>query len=140
VAAGGNRSIPDTNVVIRYLMRDNPEAFAEAEKYFERVRTGAEKALVTEGVLAECAYVLTKYYGVPKADAVRALVGLLHYKGIANEDRAELIEGLELFAVKKLDLVDCLVLAKVKRGGFRLVTFDKAMSRIAASFERGESG
>ncbi len=91
-------------------------------------------------MLAECAYVLTKYYRVPKADAVRALAGLLHYKSIVNEDRAGLIEGLELFAAKKLDLVDCLVLAKAKRGGFRLVTFDKAMSRIAASFERGGTG
>ena len=96
--------------------------------------------LVAEGVLAGCVYVPIKYYGVPKADAVRALVGLLHYKGIVNEDRAELIEELEPFAVKKPDMVDCLVLAKAKRGGFRLVTFDKAMSRIASSFERGGTG
>lgn len=126
-----DRSVPDTNVVLRYLLRDVPESFAEAERYFEKVRAGKEKALLLESVIAESVYVLTKSYGVPKAGAVSALSGLLHYKGVVNEDRAVLIDALDLFGSQNLDLVDCLVLAKAKAVGARVVTFDKALAKAA---------
>lgn len=128
----GGRSLPDTNVIIRYLVRDIPEQFAEVEPWFEKVRIGREKALILESVVVECVYVLTKFYGVPKHEAVSALSGLLHYKGIVNEDRDILLEALELFSGKNLDLVDCLVLLRAKNNGFKVLTFDKALKKLAA--------
>jgi predicted nucleic-acid-binding protein len=82
-----NEVLPDTNVLLRYLLRDNPGQFHVAEEFFEKVRTGKAKARILEGVLLECIYVMTKYYQVPRAEVSAALIGLLHYKGITNQDK-----------------------------------------------------
>jgi predicted nucleic-acid-binding protein len=50
--------LPDTNVVLRYLLKDVPDQFARAEQFFEEVRTGKTKAVMLESVLVECVYIL----------------------------------------------------------------------------------
>ena len=123
-------SLPDTNVVLRYLLRDIPEQYETAEKFFEKVRTGKEKAVILESVLVECVYVLMKFYKVPKNETAEALTGLLHYKGVTNRDKAALIEALELFSAQNLDIVDCVLLAKAKLANARLFSFDKALNKL----------
>lgn len=123
-------SLPDTNVVLRYLLRDIPEQFEQAERFFEEVRTGREKAVILESVLVECIYILMKFYQVPKAETVEILTGLLQYKGIVNRDKAALVEALAMFAEHNVDVVDCVLLAKARQGGLRLFSFDKALNRL----------
>ena len=133
--AASPSAIVDTNVVIRYLVRDVPEQFTEIEPWFEAVRTGKEKALLLESVLVESIYILTKYYKVPKTETAETLTNLLHYKGIVNDDKDALGAALTLFAESGLDPVDCLVLARAKQDGLRMVTFDKALKRLATTGE-----
>ncbi|MBI5345093.1 MAG: PIN domain-containing protein [Deltaproteobacteria bacterium] len=122
------KKLPDTNTILRYLIGDEPRLYEKAAKIFEKVRVGEEKAIILESVLVECVYVLTKYYKVPKKDASAKLRELLHYKGVANDDRDELIEALNIFAEKSsLDIVDCILCAKAKRPGMSLFTFDEAL-------------
>ncbi len=42
---GKNKALPDTNVVLRYLLQDNKEQFEEAEQIFDTVREGAIQAV-----------------------------------------------------------------------------------------------
>jgi predicted nucleic-acid-binding protein len=123
--------LPDTNVVLRYLLKDVPAQFAQAEQFFEDVRTGKTKAVMLESVLVECVYILMKFYRVPKPAAVESLIGLLQYKGIANRDKAELVDALQMFAQQTLDIVDCLLLTRARHGTGRLLSFDKELNRLA---------
>lgn len=129
-------SLPDTNAVLRYLLRDNQAQFKQAERYFESVRTGGEKALLLESVLVECVYVLTKFYQVPKAEAVGSLSSLLRYKGFVNPDKDILLEALALFATEKIDLVDCVLVAAAVRTKTRMVTFDKKLNNLFGRLRR----
>ncbi len=117
-------ALPDTNVVLRYLLRDHEAHYALALAFFEAVREGHRPALLLEGVLVECVYVLTKFYGVPRAEAAEKLRGLLLYKGIRNPDRPELLEALKRYAGTKLDIVDCLLLAKGAGENIEVFSFD----------------
>lgn len=60
--------LPDTNVVLRYLLRDHEEHYVKAYAFFEAVREGKRRALLLDGVLVECVYVLTKFYRVPRTE------------------------------------------------------------------------
>lgn len=120
-------SLPDTNFILRYLLRDNEAQFAEVSEYFEKVRIGKESALISESVLVECIYVLTKHYKVPRAEAAKSLSGILIYKGIANSDSDLLSKALALFAESTLDAVDCVLLQRAHIEGHTLKTFDKAL-------------
>ena len=117
--------IPDTNAIIRYLLRDHPTLSPKAEEFFARVRTGEQKVLILESVIAEAVYVLTKAYGVPREKAAGGLLGLLNYRGVTNPDRASLIDALALFGAGKLDIVDCIVIARARREHGEPFSFDK---------------
>ena len=126
-----SRSLPDTNVVVRYLIGDDPVLFQKAKRFFDEVLEGGVKAVILESVLAECIYVLTKIYQVPREKAAASLIDILRYKGIANEDRRELIRALCLFSERGLDIVDCILCAKSSGGSNRLFSFDAELNRVA---------
>jgi predicted nucleic-acid-binding protein len=129
--------LPDTNVVLRYLLRDIPEQFEAAAALFEQVRTGARKAVLLESVLVECVYILTKFYDVPRSEAAAALAGLLQYKGVVNRDKVALADALACYGAGTLDPVDCVLLAKARHGSQELFSFDKALQKAFAATTPG---
>ena len=125
------RSLPDTNTIVRYLVADDPALHAKAREFFDRVRNGGVRAVLLESVIAECVYVLTKLYKVPREQAAARLIDILHYKGIVNDDRQELVRALSMFSEQGLDIVDCILWAKAVAGGNHLFTFDADLNKLA---------
>ncbi len=125
------RSLPDTNILIRYLVKDNPALFTKAKGFFDKVKNGTEKAIILESVIAECIYVLTKIYKVPRDRASDSLVNLLHYKGVINEDRKELVLALTIFSDTGLDIVDSILCAKASGSDANLFSFDEELNKVA---------
>ena len=122
-------NLPDTNTIIRYLIKDDLNQYAMAEAFFTQVLNGMTKAVILEGVLVECIYILTKIYKVPREEAAARLADLLLYKGIQNRDREELRTALNLFAEKNLDIVDCILCAKAWEKAAILFTFDEGLKK-----------
>ncbi len=120
--------LPDTNTILRYLLRDHEDLYTKAAVFLEDVLIGKEKAIILESVLVECVYVLTKFYKVPRAEAADILIRLLGYKGIINDDIQELSESLAMFAESTIDIVDCLLFIKARNYDFSLFTFDKKLA------------
>lgn len=124
------RSLPNTNTIVRYLVADDPALHAKAKDFFDKVRHGGAKAVILESVIAECVYVLTKIYKVPRDRAAGSLIDLLRYKGIANDDQQELIRALTLFSEQGLDIVDCILCAKAVAGGDQVFSFDADLNKL----------
>jgi predicted nucleic-acid-binding protein len=125
------RSLPDTNTIVRYLVKGDLALYTKAKDFFDKVKNGSEKAVIPESVIAECVYVLTKIYKVPKDKTSNSLINILHYKGIANDDRKELIRALTIFFEKGIDIVDCILCAKAAGGGDNLFSFDEELNKVA---------
>ncbi|MCX6012626.1 MAG: PIN domain-containing protein [Chloroflexi bacterium] len=125
-----SRSLPDTNIIIRYLIGDEPVLYAKAKEYFDNVKNGSHRAIILESVLAECIYVLTKIYKVPRDRAAGSLIDILRYKGITNDDQQELIQALTLFLERGLDIVDCILCAKSSARRVQLFTFDTDLNKM----------
>ena len=125
------RSLPDTNTIVRYLVADDPALHAKAKEFFDKVKHGGVKAVILESVIAECVYVLTKIYKVPRDRAAGSLVDILRYKGVANDDQQELIRALTLCSEYGLDIVDCILCAKAAASEDHLFTFDADLNKLA---------
>ncbi|MBI4681015.1 MAG: PIN domain-containing protein [Nitrospirae bacterium] len=123
------KKLPDTNTILRYLLKDDIKLYEESSKFFEKVRVGNEKIIILESVLVECVYVLTKFYNVPRAEASERLKELFHYKGMQNNDKKELIEALTMFANKNIDIVDCILCEKAKSYNMSLFSFDEDVKK-----------
>ena len=127
------KKLPDTNTILRYLLEDVTQLSAKASAFFEKVRVGNEKVLILESVLAECVYVLIKFYKVPKPEVVEKLKGLLLYKGIANEDKKDLVEALNIYSDHGIDIVDCILCAKTRNHNLLLLSFDEKLLKLCKS-------
>ncbi|MEW6488462.1 MAG: PIN domain-containing protein [Thermodesulfobacteriota bacterium] len=125
-----NIHVVDANVILRYLLADHPDHHQRARVFFEGVIRGDTRAFIPEGVLVECVYVLLKVYGVPRAEVADRLLGVLGYRGVANEDRAVLLAALRLFAKKPVDIVDALVVATAEARGWQTFSFDRDISKL----------
>jgi len=125
------RSLPDTNVIIRYLTRDDEPLYLRAKQFFDKVKEGSTRAVILESVIAECVYVLTKIYKVPRDKAAGSLIDILRYKGIANPDQRELIRALTLFYEWNIDIVDCILCVKASGPDTSLFSFDNELNKIS---------
>jgi len=123
--------LPDTNSILRYLLKDDEKHYNAAEKFFEKVRNGGERALILESVLVECVYVLVRFYKVPRKETTEKLQSLLHYKGIENIDKDELIYALKIHGEKNIDITDCILHSKIKNNPRRkLFSFDEKLLKL----------
>lgn len=117
--------IVDANVILRYLVRDEPEQGRLAEEFLATVRTGEIEAFIPDAVVAECAYLLEGPYRVPRSEVVFGLERLMSYKGVSEENRGRLICALRIYADKRIDFVDALLLALSEEKGWPVFSFDR---------------
>ncbi|MFC1591053.1 PIN domain-containing protein [Thermodesulfobacteriota bacterium] len=127
----GKTLLPDTNVILRYLLQDDGNQYKKAFGLFEEIRQGNRNAVILESVLVECVYVLLKFYSVPRNDICTQLQGILHYKGIVNQDRDALVEALKIFAETKFDIVDTILFTKAKHYDMEAFSFDRDLQKLS---------
>lgn len=119
----------DTNVVLRHLLSDHPELSPRAHAFWEEVRDGRTDAMLTEGVLMEAVYVLTKFYKVPRPIVVEQLDRILRYAGLAQEPPGFFAQALLLFSQSTMDFVDCLLVVRERSGTGGVFSFDHQVTR-----------
>jgi predicted nucleic-acid-binding protein len=122
----------DTNVLVRYLVKDDQSQFERARKLISR-RTGAgEKVLVSLLVLLETEWVLRSRYAVPKADIVGAFSALLDAAEVFFEDESSVEAALYTWKDSVAEFADCLIGAHHSRlGCSATATFDKRALAVA---------
>lgn len=111
----------DANVILRYLLRDNEE-MAEAAK---NVIDGG--AYTTAEVLAEVVYVLNRVYKINRETIAYSLITVLSEVKLYQSE--VYCKALTLFAERKLDFVDCILIARHRLLGEEIFSFDKKLNR-----------
>lgn len=105
-------------------IQKNTSIFTKINEAFEIVDKRKKKKLangdllviVSDTVLMECFFVLTKFYKLPKNEVIEDLKTIL-------------FETLSLIESKNIDFVDALICAKAKLQGFGKLSFDKDVNR-----------
>lgn len=133
-------NLPDTSVLIRHLVRDNESLFGRAKDFFEQVKAGSVRAVIVESVIAECIYVFTQIYKVPRNEAAESLIDILRYKGIANHDQRELSRALALFSQRSLDSGECILSVKTAAPHRSLFSFDRELNEMHAANRQSSGG
>ncbi len=115
----------DTNVLVRYLTRDDPKQAARAASLVE-----SQEAWIAKTVLLETAWVLESLYGygeVTIAGALRKLAGL---ESVRLEDPLAVAKALD-WSSAGLDLADALHVAS-SGAAERFATIDEKLARRAS--------
>jgi predicted nucleic-acid-binding protein len=109
----------DTNVLVRFLVRDHEAQFERARRLIKREVGAQEKVLISLLVLLETEWVLRSRYGLQKYQIVDAVSGLLDAAELQLEDEPTIEEALYLWKDSTADFADCLIGARHRRLGCR---------------------
>jgi predicted nucleic-acid-binding protein len=121
----------DTNVIVRYIVQDDPAQSSAAAKLMDSLSPDAP-GFVAMVVTAELVWVLQSCYRSKRDEIVHVLETLLRSKELIVE-RAELVwQALRRFSVGHADFADCLI----ERCGHvaecqYTVTFDQNAASVA---------
>ena len=107
----------DTNVLVRYLVRDDPLQSEKARRLFKRASDKGTRVLISLRVLLETERVLRSRYGLPKPEIVSTFSALLETTDLAFEDEPSVEQALYSWKDSAADFADCHLEARNRRLG-----------------------
>jgi len=119
----------DTNVLVRYLVQDDPEQAMKATRFITGECSSNDPALINRIVLCELVWVLETAYGYPRERVALALEKILRTTQFAIEDHNEAWSSFREYE-DGADFADALIAAvNCRLGCERTVTLDRKASR-----------
>jgi predicted nucleic-acid-binding protein len=102
----------DTNVLVRFLVRDDESQFERARRLIRREAAAGEPVLINLLVMLETEWVLRSRYDLSKAEILTAFSGLLESIELSFEDERSLEQALFLWKDSNVQFADCLICAR----------------------------
>ena len=113
----------DANVILRYIPNDNEDMVLEVTEVIK-----SKNVIVTIEVIAEVIYVLKRIYGVDKREITESILDFISDIDVVEKD--VLMLGVETYAEKNLDFIDCILYAYKCIKGYDVFTFDKKLKKL----------
>ena len=121
----------DTNVLVRYLVQDDPDQSAKATALMERRLTADEPGFISTVVMAETAWVLQRSYGWSGQDLASILEHILQVDVLVVEHDQQVAEAVSRLNAGEGSFSDALIAAMARGAGCsHTVTFDRRALRL----------
>lgn len=121
----------DTNVLVRYLVQDDPKQSALASRIIERTVTGGEFLWICQVTLCEVVWVLERCYSVSKSELIKVIEQLLQTQQMKIENDDIVWHALRDFEHhKNIDFSDCLI---GRQNAFNKCVFTYTFDKNAAN-------
>ena len=125
----------DTNIILRYLTRDDEDKAEACYRLFQRADHGEEELFTSEATIAEVVYVLSSTrspYRLNREDIRARLMPVLTIRGLRLPQKRTCIEALNIYAsISSLDFEDALAVAHMNRLGMtEIMSYDRDFDRI----------
>jgi len=115
----------DTNVFLRFFVRDVESFYHKAKALFEKAESGHVKLETSDIVIAEIVWVLESYYDFSKAEIKEIVETVLETKNLKVANNSRLKEAIELYSSGKMDFIDAYNIVYIKSKDLKKVaTFD----------------
>ena len=122
----------DTDVLVRFLVRDDEHQFERARRLLKRGIGGGEPVFISHLVLLETEWVLRSRYGVTKTAILAALNALLDASALQFEDERSIEEAVFTWKDSTAEFADCLINAHHRALGCRATaTFDAKALKLS---------
>jgi len=118
----------DTNVLIRFFVRDDAKQAALASEFIRQAKKRDEKVLIDLVVLCELVWVLESGYGYSKVEIVSLLERILSTKQFEVQNSGIVWQAVDDFRTKSGDFADCIIgRININEGSRLTATFDRTL-------------
>ncbi len=118
----------DTNVLVRYIVKDDRAQFARARRVIEERLTPEEPGWIGLIVTAELVWALRFHYDYTREEIAGVIERLLYSSDVKFEHEATVARALDLFRQFRIDFADALIaLSNEGNGCSSTVSFDQRL-------------
>lgn len=96
----------DTNVLLRYLTRDDERKAQQALDLLLRVEQGEEKVMTSSLVIFETVFTLQSFYKVPRQRIRELLLPIISLRGLQLSGKAVYYAAFDLYITKNISFAD----------------------------------
>ncbi len=121
----------DTNLFIRFLVKNNGQQHKECVKLVEKISSGNFHPYTSNIVIAEILHVLIRIYKQPKKIVLKKIDKLLTMRNLTVIEKTNTLLALNFFHRYNLKYGDCLIATQVP-AGVTLVTYDRDFQKISS--------
>jgi len=125
--------VADTNIFIRFFTNDDPIKAATVHQAFQKVESKEIELFITESVFTEIVYVLSspKLYAVERSKIEMLMKSILILDNTKMEKKTDYLHALDIFTKSRLDIEDCVIIAKAKRMKVQgIFSFDRDLDGV----------
>lgn len=120
----------DSNIILRYLLKDNPDLYSKAADILKRVHTGEIIVYCDPVNLAEIVYVLSSFYKQPNELIWRNLEPILANRSFVVRNKDLYLKALRLFGKSLKHFGDaCACATALQECDGRLLSFDTGIPK-----------
>lgn len=121
----------DTNVIVRYIMQDDPRQAKLATALMERL-TVESPGFLSLVCMTELVWVLESAYALSRSQVAEALTNLINIDVLKVERLPVVAAAVRAFTTGKADFADCLIERLSAHAGCeKTMTFDRNAARSA---------
>jgi len=126
-----SRYVLDTNILVRFLRNDHPTMSAAATALFLESSTGKTELVLDPVIVAETAFVLTRFYKQSRTDVADALRDLITGCRLKGRNQEITLDALARFKTQPVDFPDALAAAIAAGEGVPVASFDLDFDRFS---------
>lgn len=120
----------DTNVIVRYIVQDDPKQARAATELIEKSLSPDNPGFINHIVMCEIVWVLKRAYKLDKASICQVIEQIIRTDRIVIEDVQLVWKALETYKESKADFADCLLGQRNLQAGCQYTaTLDDAASK-----------
>jgi predicted nucleic acid-binding protein len=113
-------------------VRDDEALYERAARFMSRVEAGDASAYLPDLVIAECVFVLTRFYKVPRTEIVDRLKSILSYRGVVVDNMPRLMAALGIVGQHSgISFIDAMCLRLAADRGWNIETFDHKLLKLS---------
>jgi predicted nucleic-acid-binding protein len=121
----------DTNIIVRYLIQDDPVQSLKATQIIEGRLTEEQPGFISLVTMAETAWVLERTYHRSSQEIARAMEAMLQADSLLIQNEEEVFTAMVTLKTRQGGFADALIAALgLWAGCASTLTFDKKASRI----------
>ena len=119
----------ETSVFMRFLTADDAQKFKDCVVLFEKVEQGKIRPYVSNIVILEILFLLTKLYKFPKAKVLADIGKILNLRNLTLIEKTDTRTALKMFDEYNIKYADCLIAGQIPKQT-TLLTYDEDFKKL----------
>lgn len=119
----------DTNVILRFFLKDSKSQYQAVCKLFAEIEEGAFKPYTSSIVFLELNYVVRNIYKLPIEEVLEYIGAVKKMRGMTVIDKTDSDDAISLYKKYKIKLGDCFIASQLPKETM-LLSYDADFKKI----------